>query len=112
MKNEPASAECQSLNACTNGTPPCEPPASAANFCATRGRSKTLIIMLSKLLYDVRAVFMPPSAKVLALRELEDAERKLLEAQTGREYADSMCKYHEARIRRLTAYLRDSTDAT
>ena len=110
MKSAPAPAECQSLNACTNGTPPCEPPASAANFCATRGGSKTLIAMLTRFFYDVRALFAPPSAEVLALRELEDAKRKLLEAQTGREYADSMCKYHEARIKRLTVYLHNSTE--
>lgn len=50
-------------------------------------------------------LFTVPEAKILAQRELEDAKRKLLDAQTGREYADSMCKYREAQIKRLTAYL-------
>lgn len=45
------------------------------------------------------------SPEELAARELDDARRALLEAQSGREYADSMCKYHEARIKRLTAIL-------
>ena len=46
------------------------------------------------------------SAEAIALHELEEAKRKLLEAQSGREYADSMVKYHEARIKRLTTYIR------
>ena len=51
-----------------------------------------------------------PTAEELALRELEDAKRKLLQAQTAREYADSMCKYREAQIKRLTAYLHNLTE--
>jgi hypothetical protein len=47
-----------------------------------------------------------PSAEVLALRELEESKRRLLEAQSAREYADSMCKYREAQIKRLTAYIK------
>jgi len=55
---------------------------------------------------EIKKLWAAPSAKVLALRELEDSERRLLEAQTAREYAESMCKYREAQIRRLTAYLK------
>ena len=63
-------------------------------------------------LYDwVKNVYTTPSAESLALRELENAKRSLLEAQSSREYADSMCKYHEARIKRLTAYLHTATEA-
>jgi hypothetical protein len=51
-----------------------------------------------------------PSAEALALRELEDSKRRLLEAQTAREYAESMCKYREAQIKRLTAYLHKATE--
>ena len=56
-----------------------------------------------------KSVFDVPTAEMLALKELEDARRKLLDAQSGREYADSMCKYHESRIKRLTSYLHAST---
>jgi hypothetical protein len=52
-----------------------------------------------------KELFRIPEAKVLAQRELDDCKRKLLDAQTAREYADSMCKYREAQIKRLTAYL-------
>lgn len=55
-------------------------------------------------------MYTVPSAEALALRELENAKRQLLEAQSGREYAESMCKYHEARIKRLTIYLHKATE--
>ena len=64
-----------------------------------------------KLINYLKKVYTTPSAEVIALRELEDAKRQLLEAQSGREYADSMCKYHEARIKRLTTYLHNATEA-
>jgi hypothetical protein len=54
----------------------------------------------------LKQMFTAPSAEVLALRELEDAKRLLLEAHSAREYSDSMAKYHESRIRRLTHYLQ------
>ena len=66
---------------------------------------------MNRLIEYFKNVYTTPSAEVLALRELEDAKRKLREAQTGREYADSMCKYHEARIKRLTTYLHNATEA-
>lgn len=65
--------------------------------------------MIRETIEWLKGVYSIPSAEVLALRELEDAKRKLLTAQTGREYADSMCKFHEAQIKRLTAYLHTVT---
>lgn len=62
------------------------------------------------LIHYIKNAYKTPSAETIALRELEDAKRQLLEAQSGREYADSMCKYHEARIKRLTAYLHKATE--
>jgi hypothetical protein len=58
----------------------------------------------------LKSIFTTPSAETMALRELEEARRKLLEAQSAREYAESMCKYHEARIKRLTSYLHSVTE--
>jgi hypothetical protein len=68
--------------------------------------------MLSKFVEWAKTVYTVPSAEILALKELEEAKRKLLDAQSGREYADSMCKYHEARIKRLTHYLHTVTEQT
>ena len=67
--------------------------------------------MIRETIEWVKTVYATPSAESLALRELEDSKRRLLEAQTAREYADSMCKYREAQIKRLTAYLHNATEA-
>jgi hypothetical protein len=66
--------------------------------------------MIRQTIEWVKSAYTTPSAESLALRELEDSKRKLLEAQTAREYADSMCKYREAQIKRLTAYLHKATE--
>jgi hypothetical protein len=56
----------------------------------------------------VRAWFTPPPALVLAARELEDAKRGLLAAQSSREYADGLCRYYESKIKRLNSYLKEA----
>lgn len=66
--------------------------------------------MIRETIDWLKQVYTTPSAEAIALRELENAKRSLLEAQSTREYADSMCKYHEARIKRLTTYLHKATE--
>jgi hypothetical protein len=66
--------------------------------------------MIRQTIEWVKSAYATPTAESLALRELEDSNRRLLEAQTAREYADSMCKYREAQIKRLTAYLHKATE--
>ena len=66
--------------------------------------------MLKETIEYVKSWYKVPSAEAIALRELEESKRRLLEAQSGREYADSMCKYHEAKIKRLTTYLHNATE--
>jgi hypothetical protein len=66
--------------------------------------------MIRELCNWAKNAYTTPSAEALALRELEDSKRRLLEAQTAREYAESMCKYREAQIKRLTAYLHKATE--
>jgi len=51
--------------------------------------------------------FRLPSAKELAAKELETAQRKLLDALSAQEYAKRMGDYHSDRIKRLTAYLKE-----
>ena len=58
----------------------------------------------------LKSVYTTPSAEQIALRNLEESKRKLLDALSGREYADSMCKYYEAKIKRLTTYLHKATE--
>ena len=66
--------------------------------------------MIREICTWVKNAYTTPSAEALALRELEGAKRSLLEAQSAREYADSMCKYREAQIKRLTTYLHKATE--
>jgi hypothetical protein len=56
---------------------------------------------------QIKDYFRLPSAKELAVKELEMAHRKLLVALSAQEYAKRMCDYHADRIKRLTAYLKE-----
>ena len=58
----------------------------------------------------IRRMITGPSAEELAARELAQARRALLEAQTGEEYARSQVIYNQARIARLRAYLANQAD--
>jgi hypothetical protein len=49
--------------------------------------------------------FRTPSEQELIAIELDQARRGLLEAQTGRDYANAMVLYHESRIDRLRTKL-------
>ena len=59
------------------------------------------------MLDQLKDYFRLPSAKELAAKELEMAQRKLLEALSAQEYAKRMGDYHSDRIKRLTAYLKE-----
>lgn len=52
------------------------------------------------------AVFRTPEADVLAAQELAEAQRDLLQAESGLEYARAMVAYNRDRIARLSK--RDS----
>lgn len=49
--------------------------------------------------------FRKPSAEQLAQRELEEAKRELLKAQTHQEFYKRVADYNEDRVRRLSNYL-------
>lgn len=53
-------------------------------------------------LEQIRQIFQPPSAEVMALRQLEDAKRYLLKAHAYREEAEATVQMYEERITRLT----------
>jgi hypothetical protein len=59
------------------------------------------------MIETVKRWLSPPAALVLAARELEDAKRGLLSAQSSREYADGLCRYYESKIKRLNSYLKE-----
>lgn len=56
-------------------------------------------------------IFRTPSPLEIATRELDQAERAWLEAQSAREYADAMVTYHSERIDRLRRYIREVNES-
>jgi hypothetical protein len=50
-------------------------------------------------------MFRKPSVLVVAQRELEDAQRGLLEAQSQQEYSRRIAEYQADRVKRLRVYL-------
>jgi hypothetical protein len=57
-------------------------------------------------------MFKDLTAREIALLELQEAEISLLEAQSGREYAEACVTYHQTRINRLKAYLTPTKAAS
>ena len=55
-------------------------------------------------------LFRLPAPMQIAERELAEAQRQLLSAQSGAEYARRMVEYHQDRIKRLTAFVRKEAD--
>ena len=61
--------------------------------------------MFKLLMIRLSNSFRLPTADVMAVRELEEAKRELLQMQSAQDYAKSMCSYHAERVKRLTAYV-------
>jgi hypothetical protein len=55
----------------------------------------------------IKQLYAPPSPEAIALRELEESRRELLNAYTQQEYALKMCEFHKGKIKRLTSFLKD-----
>lgn len=55
-----------------------------------------------------QSLWQLPSPKELAAKELQEAKRRFLDAQSGMEYAKRMSDYHADRIKRLTNYLESA----
>ena len=60
------------------------------------------------LTYRIQDLWRMPSPKEMAAKELEEAKRRFLDAQSAMEYARRMSDYHADRIKRLTNYLESS----
>lgn len=58
------------------------------------------------------SAFFTPSAETVARRELEEAERTLLQAQSSAEYAAQIVVYHRARVERLKRYVHQAEQAS
>ena len=57
----------------------------------------------------LKKLFAQPSTLEIATKELAEAERKLLDAYTGIEWAQASLTYNQTRIKRLREYLTKET---
>lgn len=57
---------------------------------------------------SIRAMFDQPPAEVLAVRQLEDAKRRLLQEQEAAEFHQRMVEFYSTKIRRLSIYVKES----
>jgi len=60
------------------------------------------------LTYRLKELWRLPSAKEMAVKELEEAKRRFLDAQSAMEYTKRMSDYHADRIKRLTIYIESA----
>lgn len=72
------------------------------------GRNVGLAGVNMNFIERFQSLWQMPSPKELAAKELEEAKRRFLDAQSGMEYAKRMSDYHADRIKRLTNYLENS----
>jgi hypothetical protein len=55
---------------------------------------------------QIKLLYARPTVETLALRELENARRDLLTAQTQQEYSVKMVEFYEIKIKRLSIFLK------
>lgn len=60
---------------------------------------------MKNMLQQLKTLLKPKTALELAAKELEEARKSKLEAETAREYAASVVKYNTDRIARLSRYV-------
>lgn len=60
-------------------------------------------------LQQIIAVFKTPTAEALAVQELADAKRSLLQALSAKEYASALVQYNTDRVARLGRHIKEST---
>lgn len=72
------------------------------------GRTVGLEGLSMNFIERFQSLWQMPSPKELAAKELEEAKRRFLDAQSGMEYAKRMSDYHADRIKRLTNYLESA----
>ena len=62
------------------------------------------------MIRELKKLWATPSPETSALRELEEAQRELRNAPTQQEYAAKMVEFHKGKIKRLTAFLKETME--
>ena len=65
---------------------------------------------MNNIIEKIKALYAPPTAETLALRELENSRRDLLSAQTQQEYSSKMVEFQKVKIKRLNAFVKGMED--
>lgn len=60
----------------------------------------------------IKRMVRKPTPIEMAMRELEEARRSRLDAQSAEEYARSVVRYNEERIARLSVFVKSEGEAT
>lgn len=63
-----------------------------------------------KIFEIVKSLWSLPSPEAIALRELEESRRELLNAYTQQEFSSRMVEFHKGKIKRLTAFLKETME--
>ena len=63
-------------------------------------------------MFNLKGLYAQPSHIDLAHKELEEARREYLIAQSNAEYYTAMVEYNAKRIDRLTNYVREQSETT
>jgi hypothetical protein len=67
---------------------------------------------MTAIRYVYNILFRKLTAIDCVIAELQEAEHSLLKAETGVEYAQSLAAYNKARIKRLSAYIKEQETTT
>ena len=59
------------------------------------------------MIAELKAMFTRPTPLARVIDELADAELALLRAETGVEFATSLVSFNKARVKRLSAYMKE-----
>ena len=62
------------------------------------------------IINTIKSLYAAPSPETLALRELEQSRRDLLISHTQQEYSLKMVEFHKNKIKRLTAFLKQTME--
>lgn len=65
--------------------------------------------MIRQLIEAIKNAMRMPSSEMMALTELEQAKRELLQMQTAKDYSTRMVEYNKDRIRRLSEHLANAS---
>lgn len=70
-----------------------------------------LLPLVQLIMTSIKNIFRCLTPIDCVIAELEEAEHALLRAETGVEYAQSLVAYNKARVKRLSAYLKEQEAA-